>query len=243
MVNLQKSSIIFGMRIPHRQKMHFQNILGIRNVGGGGKYLGLPEQFGRSKTEAFQGVVNGVRKTVEGWYNQYLSTAAKEVLIKSMAQAKPVYSMNCFLYPKKTCEQIDSILSEFWWGTNDSGRRKISWIAWKRLAVSKNEGGLGFKDLHGFNLALLAKQAWRMPQSMQDLRYQHVTSFFFFNMSLLRLHDPQQWPALTGHMASLLRFTIDKIGWDISFEVHILRQTTFICGHRSTRLAEARIGE
>ncbi|CAA7037520.1 unnamed protein product [Microthlaspi erraticum] len=35
--------------------------------GGGGKYLGLPEQFGRSKTKAFQGIVNRVKQTVDGW--------------------------------------------------------------------------------------------------------------------------------------------------------------------------------
>ncbi|CAA7017787.1 unnamed protein product [Microthlaspi erraticum] len=83
MVNLQKSSIIFGMKISHTRKILIQSILGIRNIGGGGKYLGLPEQFGRSKTEAFQGLVDGVKKTVNGWVNQVLSTAGKEVLIKS----------------------------------------------------------------------------------------------------------------------------------------------------------------
>lgn len=97
------------MKIPHLRKLVIQNILGIRNVGGGGKYLGLPEQFGHSKTEAFQGIVDRVQSSVDGWYNQFLNSAGKEILIKS----KPVYSMNCFLLPKQTCERIDSILSEF----------------------------------------------------------------------------------------------------------------------------------
>lgn len=95
-VNLAKSSIIFGMKIPHQKKKRIQNILGIRNIGGGRKYLGLPEQIGRNKTKLFQGVVNKVRNDIGGWYNQYLSPAGKEVLIKSVAQAKPVYSMSFF---------------------------------------------------------------------------------------------------------------------------------------------------
>ncbi|CAA7025874.1 unnamed protein product [Microthlaspi erraticum] len=140
-VNLQKSSITFGNRIHNHRRNVIQGILGITKLEGGGKYLGLTEQFGRRKPESFQGIVKRVKDNVGGWYNQYLSQGGKEVLIKSVAQAKPVYSMSCFLIPKQICEEINSSLSEFWWGTNEQGRRKISWISWERLSIPKNEGG------------------------------------------------------------------------------------------------------
>ncbi|XP_071900946.1 uncharacterized protein [Coffea arabica] len=39
----------------------------------------------------------------------------------------------------------------------ESGKRKIHWCSWKRMTTDKNTGGLDFKELQGFNKALLGK--------------------------------------------------------------------------------------
>lgn len=52
-VNLRKSAITFGKKVKPENKRQVRNILNIHNDGGGGKYLGLPEQFGTKKGEIF----------------------------------------------------------------------------------------------------------------------------------------------------------------------------------------------
>jgi hypothetical protein len=45
----------------------------------------------------------------------------------------------------------------------------MAWLSWERLGMAKEKGGLGYKDLENFNLALLAKQGWRLLQQPESL--------------------------------------------------------------------------
>ncbi|XP_019095594.1 PREDICTED: uncharacterized protein LOC109130474 [Camelina sativa] len=179
-VNYDKSLIIFGLKIQRLQRH-----LKIYNVGGGGKYLGLPEQFGRKNVEMFQYIVDRVKERTEGWSFKYLSPARKEILIKSVALALPVYSMNCFLLPLSICEEIQSVLATFWWG-KEKGRRQLPWVAWDKMTLPKSEGGLGFKELHEFNRSLLAKQAWRIMNNPQSLLARLYKGMYHPNSSYLQ---------------------------------------------------------
>lgn len=99
-----------------------------------------------------------------------MSTAGKEVLAKSVAQAVPVYSMFCFKLPRGLCEHLNMLIRKFWWGSKE-GKHKPHWVPWKIMTQPKGMGDLGFKDFELFNLAMLARQqAWRLLQNPESFR-------------------------------------------------------------------------
>ena len=57
-INQDKSVITFGSKVHGSKQDSLKHILGISNHGGGGKYLGLPEQFGRKKKKCLVQLFN-----------------------------------------------------------------------------------------------------------------------------------------------------------------------------------------
>lgn len=82
------------------------------------------------------------------------------------------------------CEQMEQTIRNFWWGMKN-GKRKAHWIAWWKLARAKEKGGLGFRDFKLFNQAMLARQAWRLPEHPDSLRAQVMKAKYCPNGELI----------------------------------------------------------
>nr|XP_023873925.1 uncharacterized protein LOC111986517 [Quercus suber] len=132
----------------------------------------------------FREIQEKISKQVLGWKEKFISKAGWEVLIKTVAQAIPTYSMSLFRLPKSICDSINSLLARYWWGQNHE-ERKIHWINWTKLCTHKHKGGMGFRDLSAFNLAMLAKQVWRLIHNTHSLFHRVYKAWYFPRGSFL----------------------------------------------------------
>ena len=101
-----------------------------------------------------------------------------------MAQAIPTHTMSCFLLLKNLCDEMTSMVRNFWWGQKQ-GERKMAWMQWDKLCDPKGLGGMRFRDLRAFNLALLAKQGWRLQQKSNSLFYRFFKSNYFLDVDFI----------------------------------------------------------
>lgn len=113
-INRYKSSIIFGSKVLGDTKEILKEALGIDKEGEEGTYLGLQESLKGSKRKILSFIKEKLQGRLQGWFAKSLSQGGKEILLKFIALALPVYAMSVFKLPKDLCEKITSAMIEFW---------------------------------------------------------------------------------------------------------------------------------
>ena len=90
--------------------MAIQGMMGARIMENCEKYLCLPMVGEKSKVNTFKELGEKIIRRVLGWKEKYISKVGIEILIKTVAQAIPKYTMRMFKIPKALCDTINSTL-------------------------------------------------------------------------------------------------------------------------------------
>lgn len=121
-----------------------------------------------------------ITKSIQAWKGKMLTPAGREILLKSVVTAIPAYLMQCFQLPWGFIRRLGSRMLAFWWG--DYGDRKVlHWVRKDILCLPKCMRGVGFRNLQWFNIALLAKQAWRVLVEPHSLWVKLIRGIYFPN--------------------------------------------------------------
>lgn len=73
--------------------------------------------------------------------------------------------------------------------------KRIHWCDWQNMCKLKKDGGMGFRDMRIFNIALLAKQGWSLINYPNSLvasvlkdKYYPNSNFMHSNLGFYRLY-------------------------------------------------------
>ena len=65
-------------------------------------------------------------------------------------------------------------------------------MKWSTLCSSKSIGGMGFRDIQNFNMAMLAKQVWRFLNNRDSLLFKVFSSKYFPEGNILDIPIPSK---------------------------------------------------
>ena len=84
----------------------------------------------------------------------------------------------------------------------------------------KGEGGLGFRDIHIFNLIMLAKQGWRLQQQPGSLYAQVLKAKYFASCSVLEA-KPKAGMSYTWRKLRGIELINKEMIWRIGYGVDL----------------------
>ena len=113
----------------------------ISKEGGLGKYLRLPEHFGRHKKDLFTSIVEKIRQRSASWSTRFLSKAGKLTMLDSVLSAIPTYTMSCFQLPMSLCKRIQSVLTRFWWDGPNEKKKNVGLLGEANKTQSRGRFG------------------------------------------------------------------------------------------------------
>jgi hypothetical protein len=92
----------------------------------------------------------------------------------------------------------------------------MHWFAWWKLCYPKNEGGMGFRDFHSFDLSMLAKQVWRLVNDPESLCARVLRAKYYPQGDILKAGpkagSSYTWQSIMAGLSTFKRGYIWRVG-------------------------------
>ena len=143
-------------------------VLGCRQEGFPQTYLGLPLSCEKLRLSAFDPYISKADRYLAGWQASLLNPMGRTVLINAVLDGQLSYVMSALPLPPGVVCQVDKRRRSFLWTGEEEATGANCLVAWDKVRCSKDQGGLGIKDLEVQNICLLLKLLHKLYTGTQS---------------------------------------------------------------------------
>ncbi|XP_071714436.1 uncharacterized protein [Rutidosis leptorrhynchoides] len=179
------------------------------------RYLGVPLLATRLYRKDCVVLIDKVKKRIFDWKNKSLSFAGRLQLINSVLCSLQVYWASMFILPKSVNADIERLLRNFLWSQGEFKRGKAK-VNWNEVCRPKVKGGLGIKNLHTWNIALMSKHAWNIVSDKNSIWAKWVKkvklkkrNFWDFKAAV---DSCWSWKKIMQNRELIAKFIVKRIG-------------------------------
>lgn len=139
-INNAKSKVWFSVNAEEDHKRIFRSHFQVPDATEGELYLGCPVKV--SGRASFDYLVEKFERRLNSWKAKMLSHTGRLILIKSVLESLPIYTMGTAIVPTRVLKKLTAIMRNFFWGGNLE-KNHMAYVAWAKITAPKGMGGLG----------------------------------------------------------------------------------------------------
>nr|GEU69462.1 putative reverse transcriptase domain, reverse transcriptase zinc-binding domain protein [Tanacetum cinerariifolium] len=212
--NIWKSTIFFG-NVQDHVKQAILSILPFKVGSLPVSYLGVSLITKQLSFTDCKCLIDRVETKFNNWMNIMLSYAGRLQLITSILSSMQVYWASVFILPKIVFKDIDKILKGFLWCQGELLKEKVK-ISWKQVCKTKEEGGLGIKDLSLWIEVLMSKHLWNVVSMKESIWVKWVSNNKLRGSSIWEIECDNDassgWKSILGLRDKMRHHIICKVG-------------------------------
>lgn len=157
-VSLQKSSF-FSSGLSEAEVSAIVASTGMPNASLPMRYLGVPMVTKKLTLLNCEPLIHQVKTRLSSWSAKSLSFSGRLLLIKTVISGITTFWCSSFILPKACIKRINSLCGIFLWNGTAEGHHSAR-VGWEQVTLTKEQGGLGIKDLYTWNRACILKLIW-----------------------------------------------------------------------------------